>query len=439
LSDGGSTAGKSEDEENPVDDDEQESEQSSTDGDTGSEPEEECVSGEERPHAEEDENKPISCPQDEGEPVFKEEHPKDGAIPDQGPMPGKPSPQQQPPCEEERSDKPLPDRSASDQTATLEALTELTLEEPTSPLPRPRHSARPNPPFDVVINRSSAFSTGSARNPEQTEKLPATPRADTTPASSRPNDIFKKRVYLKHPTRPGMKICVKLPDVRGTDLFTPSPSNSRPPLMLAPKFSTTQLGHRYVGPFTAQHHRQRYSVKQHVAQTAPGYIPFYASTDAQHDVGGEGQTSAHSWPSGIQFDFKVPQSGDLPTPEWTPSHLEKLKGIDLNSDANNVFVGGLNVPAMGKMRLPGFASAMPFTPPASTDNTPQKQAPGNTPGRPMGLSDGRDKTFSQTLQALLPTPGPSPDEDTGRERGAKRPVLETHRDKRAGADSDKQG
>ncbi|KAL2193245.1 hypothetical protein P885DRAFT_64083 [Corynascus similis CBS 632.67] len=314
LSDEESSTGKSDDEKHLVSDDDQESERSSTKEEGSSEKEkvleEELVSEEEEEEdlVSEEEAEPVSeegeesaseeeeeeeQEEEEEEPISEEEEPlpEQEAIPDEGLTPREPSLLEQPTWKEQRSDAPLSDGSTSEQTATLEA---LTLEEPPALLPLPLHSTGPTPLFDVV-QPLHVSSKGSASDPEQAALLPiGAPHVDTTPASSasRSSDIFKKRAYFEHPTRPGMRITVKLPDIRGTDLYMPSRSNTRPPLMGAPTPSPTtpprpepgqapivhlDMERRRQLSFTTQRRRDLHSVEQQGVQTDPGYLPFYVS------------------------------------------------------------------------------------------------------------------------------------------------------------------
>jgi hypothetical protein len=368
LPDQESSTGDSTIEQEPGSEEEPESEEEPT------EEEEEPTEEEEKPTDDEEltEGEPITW----GEPTW-EQSTFEEPVSEEQQTPEEPATWEKPISEEEPT---------SEQPATLE---EPTLKEPPSTPPLPQYGTKPNPSSNSV-HRLLASSTGlpgparqgtgSGSDPEESELLPEiTPHVGVIQVSSRSKDIFKHKIHLPHPKIPGGRITVKLPDFRGRNLYPPLPSSTRPPIQMAPNVSSTTIpATSKPGPAPILHLQ--------AAPTPHRYLGFDASTVApRHAFAGANQaSSADSWPTGIRFEFKVSQPESMPRPESTHVRPQKLSLFDFNHGVFNDFT----TPSAAKMHLPGFASAMPFTPPASADNTPLKQPSGKTPDRPSSPSDG---------------------------------------------------
>ena len=114
--------------------------------------------------------------------------------------------------------------------------------------------------------------------------------------------------------------------------------------------------------------------------------------------------SAESRPTRLQSKFEAFQTQSVSD---RGSSAPRPKKVDQFDFGHGVF--DFTVPGAPRMQLPGFASAMPFTPPASTDNTPLKQPPARTPDRPASPSDGRGNKSQGPRPIFPPTPGPEVD------------------------------
>ncbi len=276
----------------------------------------------------------------------------------------------------------------------------------------------------------------------------ATQPISITRPSSKSKNIFKKRIFMAHPR--GGRIPVKLPDVRGRD---PTP-NSTQPIQMAPSvFSTIRTtpnevstsdshslmdmqshqGDHETPPPTERLGARRGKEKAKldtrrgragpIAQQQVPLTPrFLRFADFSVD-----QSASRTRPAG-GWQFNVPPSAQsMPQPSATPPRPRTFNVLEFDEGVFRDFA----VPTVTTMRIPEFGSAMPFTPPASTDNTPLRQPLGATRGR-LGLggpSDGRD-VFAHGERAGLPTPEFERDETTGRERNM--PILETSAEKKAG-------